>query len=187
MILLPLSIEDGMIIDPKKDGSMNKYIRLFVIIGVCAWAGVPVSAKDTGGVEQNQPSLVQTSFEEQIQQAFNAWLIAVSSGSSDAVLKLYAQDAVLLPTLSPNVETTPASRKEYFDAFTAKPNLKGTVNEEHIRVFGDVAVNSGLYTFTYTQNSQKVSIPARFTFVYHKTTEGWLIVDHHSSKLPEMH
>jgi len=122
--------------------------------------------------------------EQQIQQAFDAWLAAVSSGSSEAVTKLYARDAILLPTLSPKVAATPEDRKAYFDAFTSKPGLKGTVNEEHIRVFGHTAINSGLYTFTYLKDGATVEVPARFSFVYRKTPQGWLIVDHHSSKLP---
>ena len=92
---------------------------------------------------------------------------------------------MLLPTLSPKVADTPELRKDYFDVFTAKQNLRGAVNEEHIRVYGLFAVNSGLYTFTYTKNGQMVSVPARFSFVYHKTPQGWMIIDHHSSKLPD--
>jgi len=125
--------------------------------------------------------------EKQIKEAFDAWLAAVRTGTSDAVMKLYTKDAILLPTLSPTVANTPELRKKYFDVFTAKKNLKGTVNEEHIRVFGDFAVNSGLYTFTYTEKGKTDSVPARFTYVYRKTPQGWLIIDHHSSKLPTGH
>lgn len=122
--------------------------------------------------------------EQQIHDELDTWFKAVSTGSSNTVMKLYTKDAVLLPTLSPKVCNTPASRKEYFDKFTTKQNLKGTLNEEHIQVFGNTAINSGLYTFTFIKEGKEVSVPARFTFVYRHTPHGWMIIDHHSSKLP---
>ena len=148
-----------------------------------------VALSPTAQAKTTQPVAVtaaenQATAKAEIQQAFATWLKAVSTGSSDAVVKLYAKHAVLLPTISPVVANSPALRKAYFDDFTAKPELKGTVGEEHIRVFGNTAVNSGLYTFTYKDGDNTVSVPARFSFVYRKTPQGWLIIDHHSSKLP---
>lgn len=122
---------------------------------------------------------------KQIHHLMEIWLDAISTGNADAVTKLYATHAVLLPTLSATVRTTPAARKDYFDHFTAKEHLQGVVDEEHIQIFGNTAVNSGRYTFTFTKDDEKVTVPARYSFVYHKTAKGWLIVDHHSSKLPE--
>ena len=165
---------------------MKKYLRLLLAAGLLISISSAAYAKNAAFI--NHPSIIssQETARNEIQKVFDAWLAAVSSGSSDEVVKLYTKDAVLLPTLSPRVHNTPELRKEYFDVFTAKENLKGTVNEEHIRVFGNMAVNSGLYTFTYTRDGEKIEVPARFSFVYHKAPQGWLIVDHHSSKLPEI-
>lgn len=166
---------------------MKNFLRLLLVVAflICltpaAYAENAVAVKSVAHISSQETS------KQQVQKALDAWLAAVSSGSSDAVMKLYARDAVLLPTLSPKVHNTPELRKEYFDVFTAKENLKGTVNEEHIRVFGNIAINSGLYTFTFTKDGETVEVPARFSFVYHKTPHGWLIVDHHSSKQPEVH
>ena len=166
---------------------MKKYLRLLVVVTLLISSTSIAYAQNVAALKYASPVSPQETPRRQIQKAFDAWLAAVSSGSSDAVMKLYAKDAVLLPTLSPKVLNTPELRKEYFDVFTAKENLKGTVNEEHIRVFGYIAVNSGLYTFTFTKDGETVEVPARFSFVYHKTPHGWLIVDHHSSKLPDVH
>ncbi len=124
---------------------------------------------------------------KEIKEVLNTWLKAVSSGGPDAVMTLYADDAVLLPTLAPGVHNNPAKRLEYFKVFTANQDLKGTIDELHTRVYGDVAVNSGLYTFTFKKNGQDVSAAARFTYVYRKTPLGWLIVEHHSSLVPAGH
>jgi hypothetical protein len=61
------------------------------------------------------------------------------------------------------------------------------VQSEKIDLFGDAAVASGLYTFSYRMNGQLVELPARYTFVYRKTPHGWAIVHHHSSAPPEPH
>jgi uncharacterized protein (TIGR02246 family) len=122
-----------------------------------------------------------------VKEALNTWLKAVASGGPDAVMTLYADDAVLLPTLAPGVHANPAKRLEYFKVFTANENLQGKIDELHTRVFGDVGINSGLYTFSFKKNGQDVSAAARFSFVYKKTALGWLIVDHHSSLVPAGH
>lgn len=160
---------------------MKKFLRSLALLAIIA---TPVLSAHTPAYAKT-PASTQQAAEQQIQKALDTWLAAVSTGSSDAVMKLYATDAVLLPTLLPKVYNTPELRKEYFNFFTARENLKGTVNEQHIRVFGNIAVNSGFYTFTFTEKDKIVTVPARFSFVYQKTPQGWLIVDHHSSRLPE--
>ena len=124
---------------------------------------------------------------QEVKEALNTWLKAVSSGGPDAVMTLYLDNAVLLPTLAPGVHGNPAKRLEYFKIFTANENLQGTIDELHTRVIGDVGINSGLYTFTFKKNGQPVSAAARFSFVYKKTPLGWMIVDHHSSLVPAGH
>lgn len=124
---------------------------------------------------------------QEVQEALNTWLKAVSSGGPDAVMTLYADNAVLLPTLSSVICDTPAKRLDYFKHFTANENLQGKIDEIHTRVIGDVAVNSGHYTFTFKKNGEPVSAAARFTYVYKKTSFGWMIVEHHSSLQPAGH
>lgn len=168
---------------------MTKQIRFIFLAILLAVAGSTGCAKDIPSPSSAADGYifpVKKQAEKEISQVFDQWMAAVGTGSSDAVMKLYAEDAVLLPTLSGKVCNTPELRKEYFDEFTAKPNLKGVVVESHIRVFGGMAVNSGLYTFSYTKDGATVVVPARFSFVYHKYPQGWLIVDHHSSRMPTL-
>jgi hypothetical protein len=58
------------------------------------------------------------------------------------------------------------------------------LNEEHIRVYGDIAINDGSYTFSETRDGKEVIRPARFTFVYRNHNGHWMIIDHHSSAKP---
>ena len=157
---------------------MRNRILFIFILSLISGLGVAADAKDMRG------SGFEVSAQQQVQKAIDEWIAAVNSHNAEAVASLYEPDAVLLPTMSPKVANTPALRRAYFDVFTAKADLHGTVNEEHIRVFHHIAVNSGLYTFTFTKDGQTVEVPARFSFVYEKTHSGWMIVDHHSSRLP---
>ena len=53
-----------------------------------------------------------------------------------------------------------------------------------VLLFGDIAINSGSYTFTDRRDGQPVRRPARFSMVFHRVGDRWLIADHHSSSAP---
>jgi len=113
---------------------------------------------------------------------FDQWNNSLATGNPRAVAANYSPKAILLPTVSNKVRRTQAERIEYFEHFLEmKP--QGKINQAFIRTYGDIAINSGLYTFTLKNGA---SIPARYTFVYKKQPNGkWLIIEHHSSKMPE--
>ena len=72
--------------------------------------------------------------------------------------------------------------REYFEATVANPPTMAFVEPMHIRVFGDTAVNTGNYVTRFGTNNP---LTLRYSFVYHKVGDRWLIVDHHSSRMPE--
>jgi uncharacterized protein (TIGR02246 family) len=112
---------------------------------------------------------------------FDDWNKALQTGNSDEVVKLYDKNAILLPTLSPQVRHSHEEIKDYFVHFLAKKPI-GKINESNIRIFGNLAINSGIYTFNFKDGS---SAQARFTYVYKKVDENnWIIIEHHSSLLP---
>ncbi len=103
------------------------------------------------------------------------------------MLPLYAEDAVLWGTLSPTVRADPAALRDYFvTAFKVLPGLKVNFGDQLIRVYGSTAVNTGYYTFSYTQNGESKTLPARYSFTFVKSGDRWLIVDHHSSAMPSV-
>jgi uncharacterized protein (TIGR02246 family) len=120
-----------------------------------------------------------------IRSLFDLWNQALLSGDAGKVATLYAPNAILLPTVSNRVRHTTAEIADYFAHFLlSKPS--GKILESNIRTFGDLAINSGIYEFTLTpENKPQTVIQARFTFAYRKTGDDWLIVEHHSSKMPE--
>jgi uncharacterized protein (TIGR02246 family) len=119
-----------------------------------------------------------------VQQLFQKWNRALQSKDTSQVLKLYAPDAILLPTLSPKVRHNHKEIGDYFDFFlTLSPESE--IQQENIRIFNDIAINSGIYVFTVLQEGNTSEIPVRFTFVYKQFNDKWLIVEHHSSAMPQ--
>jgi uncharacterized protein (TIGR02246 family) len=113
------------------------------------------------------------------------WARALGEDDPDKVLPLYSEDAVLWGTLSPTVRADRAALRDYFvTAFKVLPGLKVAFGDQLIRVYGNTAVNTGYYTFTYTRDGEIKKLPARYSFTYVKSGDTWLIVDHHSSAMP---
>jgi len=88
-------------------------------------------------------------------------------------------------TLSPARRDNPAAIRDYFEkAFKALPGHKVTFGDQSIRVYGNTAINTGYYTFSFVKDGKPTSLPARYSFVYVKRNGDWKIVDFHSSKMP---
>ena len=122
---------------------------------------------------------------EDVAAAAASWGRGLGENDPDKVLPFYANDAVLWGTLSPTVRAERAALRDYFvTAFKVLPSLKVSFGEQLIRVYGTTAVNTGYYTFSYSQNGEAKTLPARYSFTYVKNGERWLIVDHHSSAMP---
>lgn len=126
---------------------------------------------------------------EDVTAAMNAWrdnLKVSTAADPSKIVSLYAKDAVLWGTISPTIRATPALINDYFvNALTKLPKLTVVFKDPLIRVYGDVALNSGDYTFTYEKDGQMVNLPARYSFALVKRDGKWLIVDHHSSGTPK--
>jgi uncharacterized protein (TIGR02246 family) len=122
---------------------------------------------------------------EDVAAATSAWARALGEDDPDKVLPLYANDAVLWGTLSPTVRADQTALRDYFvTAFKDLPGLKVALGDQLIRVYGATAVNTGYYTFSYVQNGEAKTLPARCSFTYVQSGAHWLIVDHHSSAMP---
>jgi uncharacterized protein (TIGR02246 family) len=122
---------------------------------------------------------------EEVAAATSAWAQALGEDEPDKVLPFYSDDAVLWGTLSPTVRADRAALRDYFvTAFKVLPGLKVAFGDQLIRVYGNAAVNTGYYTFSYVKDGETKTLAARYSFTYVKNGERWLIVDHHSSAMP---
>lgn len=117
----------------------------------------------------------------EIESLFNEWNSALQTGDAKKVAELYESNAVLLPTISNQVRHNHEEMEDYFVRFLAM-GPKGKIDESNVRIFDQLAINSGICTFTFNDGEL---VQARFTFVYRWNGENWKIVEHHSSKMPE--
>ncbi|MFE0256039.1 SgcJ/EcaC family oxidoreductase [Streptomyces sp. NPDC059010] len=149
-----------------------------VTVGTVA-AGAAVAGPSWGG--SKRPS------EKQVVGLFDTWNKALQTGDPETVADLYAKDAVLLPTVSNKVRADRAAIVDYFEHFLANKPV-GKKIETHVNVLdGNSALDAGVYQFTLTdpETGEKSVVKARYTYEYEKRNGEWLIVNHHSSKMPE--
>ena len=112
---------------------------------------------------------------------FETWNQALLTDDPKQVVSLYASDAILLPTVSNQVRHNHAEIEDYFVHFLNK-GPSGRLVESNVRIFGELAINSGVYEFSFKDNSK---VKARFTYVYQQQGDNWKIIEHHSSQMPE--
>ena len=126
--------------------------------------------------------LENTVNEEQVIALFGDWNDALATGDPNVVTNMYAEDAVLLPTVSNQVRHNHAEIRDYFVAFLAK-QPQGVITESNARVLSDtLATNAGVYVFTFGDGS---TVSARFNYTYELRGGAWKIIQHHSSAMPE--
>ncbi len=157
-----------------KVGQMLKLVGVAIALWVSLTAFSPAIAATT----------CTSTSESEIAGLFDHWNQALQTGDPDAVVSTYAQDALLLPTMSNFPRDTPSEIRDYFVHFLeGKP--VGRIDQRVIRIGCNTAMDSGLYTFTLNRDGKTVEVPARYTFEYAYQDGKWLIVGHHSSRMPE--
>jgi uncharacterized protein (TIGR02246 family) len=147
-----------------------------VAVGTVA-AGVSLAGSDS----EPKPS------KKQIAALFDDWNAALQTGDSAKVADRYAKDAVLLPTVSNQVRTDRAEIVDYFNHFLENKPVGKKVDTIVEILDSDSAIDTGVYEFTLTdhETGKKRVVEARYSYTYEKIDGEWLIVNHHSSGMPE--
>jgi hypothetical protein len=118
--------------------------------------------------------------------AVHAWGEAFNSRDPKRIVARYAPAAVLWGTTAKAIATTPAQIWDYFKDAGQRPAIRVTIDSTFPRVIGDVAIVSGAYTFADVKDGATTNVrPARYTLVFQRVGGAWLIVEHHSSRVPE--
>ena len=99
---------------------------------------------------------------DDVADAAKLWAEVFALDDPDKILSLYSEGGVLWGTLSPTIRSDRAALRAYFvSAFAALPNARVSFGEQLVRVYGNAAVNSGYYTFSFSKDGETKSIPAR--------------------------
>jgi uncharacterized protein (TIGR02246 family) len=147
---------------------------------------------DAPAVFSSQPAPIApkpasgASAHEQVAAATAAWVDAFNKRDTARLVGLYDPEAVLWGTSAQRMAAGPAAIGEYFKNLDApqRSPVAAAIGEQRIRVYGDTAIDSGTYTFWVTRDGKQEPIPARYSIVYRNREGKWLIVDHHSSRVP---
>ena len=122
-------------------------------------------------------------YRKEVSNLLVEWLAALKAKNVDKILSLYAKNAILVPTYNNddrpdgNIRVGREAMRTYFENFF-KTVDSGKVIKQNIQKYFGVMLNSGTYDFTTPDGK---IIKARFTFVYNKIGDKWLIINHHSS------
>lgn len=112
------------------------------------------------------------------------WSATYSSNDRDALVNLYAPDAILLGTTSPVISKGTEAIQKYFEALPGS-GRRNVIGERHTIVLGDHAViGTGFYTFSRVAENDTPR-PSRFTMLVVKRDGKWMIAHHHSSPRAE--
>jgi uncharacterized protein (TIGR02246 family) len=124
--------------------------------------------------------------EDEAMQVVRQWAAAFNASDVDAIVALYAPDALFMGTGSRTVVIDPAGIREYFSRalLTDRPRAAKLLSHAS-RVLSDHSVViTGLDETTATRDGTTLSNPGRVTFVIARRGAEWKIVHFHRSSVP---
>jgi uncharacterized protein (TIGR02246 family) len=124
--------------------------------------------------------------EDEAMKVVERWAAAFNASDVDAIVGLYAPDALFLGTGSRTVVTTPAGIRSYFEQALLTDRPRGAAPESHSIVVADdgAVVITGLDVTTATRDGQTLRNPGRVTFIVARRGAEWKIVHFHRSSIP---
>ena len=115
------------------------------------------------------------------------WTKAFTASDVEALVNLYAPDAIFMGTGSKTVVTDPAAIRKYFEEaiLTRRPRAAPISSSEIMVLSDSVVLVAGLNTSTGVLDGQTFSNPGRVTFVIARRGLDWKIVHFHRSAMPK--
>jgi len=121
-----------------------------------------------------------------VEGQFSRFTTALATRNPDAMVGLFAPDAVLLPTLSNTPRTTPAAVRDYFVHFLAKsPSVHVDTTTIHSDCHSAERVGTWTWTLTDPATHHSSQVRGRYSFIYRLDGDQWRIDHLHSSLMPE--
>ncbi|HVZ32559.1 MAG TPA: nuclear transport factor 2 family protein [Polyangiaceae bacterium] len=119
-------------------------------------------------------------------QVVQRWTAAFNESNVDAIVSLYAPDALFFGTGSRSLVTSRDQIRSYFDAALKKDQPRGAQLLDHsVQVLSDrVVIVTGLDRVSGTKNGSVYHSDGRVTFVIERRGDSWQIVHFHRSALP---
>lgn len=157
-------------------------VLALALAGCAMPPGTPVSQPSPQSSQSARADSCKPVTEPEIAALFDRWNQSLLTGDPQKVAANYAEQSILLPTVSNKPRLTPAERVDYFQHFL-KDRPSGKIDFRRIELGCNSAVDAGIYTFTFARTGAVVK--ARYTYTYRWDGKQWLITSHHSSAMPE--
>lgn len=122
------------------------------------------------------------------EQILKEWMQSINSGNLEALLALYDENAVLIPTFSNRLLSRPEALREYFAKICSREELSIALHEKTLNIkliAGNVHAMHGIYCWRFAIEDELLSFEARFSYVL-DLDRPRPIVQHHSSQIPRM-
>lgn len=115
---------------------------------------------------------------------FTRWEQALLTRNPKNVAELYAENAILLPTIAREVIADKKGIEKYFTFFDTFLPSVSMVTEHVIDMAEESYVHCGVYRFKLTMQRKEQEVDARFSMLWKKIDGEWKICHHHSSRIP---
>ena len=125
--------------------------------------------------------------EDEVHARFEQWIATFNSHDADRLSELYDQGARLLST---GGNEKPLDGREtirvYFTPFLKRGDAVVFDHDDAVKVSSNIGVETGYYHFNIDPTGKPDVWVSRYTFVFEKKDGNWLIVHHHSSRVPNL-
>ena len=118
---------------------------------------------------------------EDANAVIDRWSAAYTSNDPEAIVKIYAPDAILLGTVSPVISEGTEAIRKYFSLVKGTGNKNVIQERRTIVVDENAVVVTGFYEFIRMKDGQSLPSPSRFTMLITRRDGEWHIAHHHSS------
>ena len=120
-------------------------------------------------------------------EVIDRWAKAFSASDVDAIVKLYAPDALFVGTGSKAIVTRAEGIRAYFENALLNNRPRGASLDSHevMALSDEAVVVTGLDTVTGVRDGNPTSVSGRITFVVAKRGADWQIVHFHRSAMPQ--
>ncbi|QCI66155.1 SgcJ/EcaC family oxidoreductase [Phreatobacter stygius] len=117
---------------------------------------------------------------EEANAVIDRWVATYSANDRDALVGLYAPDAILLGTTSPMISEGTEEIRTYFQDLPGSGRKNAIVERRTIVLGEDAVLGTGFYNFARAAEKD-VPRPSRFTMLIVRRDGRWMIGHHHSS------
>jgi len=132
------------------------------------------------------PFATATAAPDGAQAVDEAWRKAIIANDLNAIMAVYAEDAVMWLPDAPEAKGQEAIRKSYADLLAANTVTGATLANTHYQTSGNLSVGWGDFTLTLSPKAEgnPVTLAGRFSVIARKEGGKWVYVVDHASAHP---